>query len=338
MKEEIIIDKKEALALAEKLSVPSHSNGLEFVTMDRLDEIERQLAGTKYSHCVEDDIFRLYSQKKIEDIKGKILLISSHADCLQKEPVFKKESEKHPKRMIGIFDNAITNAACVYLMKYCDLSENVVFVFTGDEESTGETRDLLEKMNMTYRKNPSFLRKFRMAEGLVSDDKVDMMGAYAVCKFLKAKGKSFNTIALDCTYSAFEDKAAFTLENDFIYKKDKEWFDRIFACISNLDINWKFIPADMGQKSENEEDYIDVRKKMASLPDDCFCQDEEEDDGIEVALDDESYEYDERDISCISFCLPCDAEDMHVEEGFGIRRKNYYKYIKVLYILCGIEP
>lgn len=60
---------------------------------------------------------------------------------------------------------------------------------------------------------------------------------------------------------------------------------------------------------------------------------------IEKALDDESYEYDARDISCISLCLPCDADDMrmHSNKGFGIRRKSYYNYITVLSILCRTE-
>ena len=60
---------------------------------------------------------------------------------------------------------------------------------------------------------------------------------------------------------------------------------------------------------------------------------ENEDDEIEEAGEDESYEFDRRDVSCISLCLPCDAEDMHRKRGFGIRRKNYYNYIRILHAL-----
>lgn len=294
MSKKIKVDKENAIELAKKLSIPSHSNGVEFITLDRLEVIQDELKESKYCYSVDEKIFRLYSQKKIEDINGEILLVSSHADCLQKRPVFEKESQKHPKRMIGIFDNAITNAACVYLMKYCHMPENVVFVFTGDEEA-------------------------------------GMMGAYAVCGFLKSQEKSFHTLVLDCTYSAFEDKADFTLENDFIYKKDKVWFDCILECISNIDMKWKFIPAYQGQKVQNMEEYVDFGKNIAALKENHFCYDDGE---IEEADEDESYKYDDRDVSCISLCLPCDADDMHSNKGFGIRRKNYYNYIKILYMLC----
>ena len=37
----VLIDKEKALYLAEKMSVPSHSDGLKFVTFDRLKNIGR---------------------------------------------------------------------------------------------------------------------------------------------------------------------------------------------------------------------------------------------------------------------------------------------------------
>lgn len=330
----IKIDKDSAVELARKMSIPSYSNGVEFVTLDRLNAAEEEIRDSKYCHFVDGKIFRLYSQKKIEDIKGKILLISSHADCLQEKPVFERASKDHQKRMIGIFDNSITNAACLYLMKYCDLPENVVFAFTGDEESSDETRTILGKIGLDYQKTNSFLKKFRNDEGLDYDDEVDMMGAYSVCKFLKEKNKNFNTIVLDCTYSAFDDNADFTLENDFIYNKDIDWLNRILQCFSNIDMKWKFIPADENQKEENIDEYVKSKYIIDKISVEQMCYDEGE---IEKAWDDESYEYDARDISCISLCLPCDADDMHSNKGFGIRRKNYYNYIKILYLLCKIE-
>ena len=327
----ICIDKEKALALAENLSVPSHSNGLRFVTFDRLNKIEEELSETAYRFCVDGGIYRLYSQKTIDEIDGKILLVSSHADCLQRYPVFLERGEKHQKRMIGIFDNAITNAACVYLMKYCTLPENVVFAFNGDEESEDDTQKLLSKLGLEYLKTEEYLRELRMEDGLDEDDEPDMMGVYAVCRYLKNLDKEFNALVLDCTYSGFSEKADFTLENDFIYEKDRMWLEGILACLNETDLNWKFIPADEKQKTANEDEYVSFSDIMEMLSEDHLNY---EDDEIEEAGEDESYEFDRRDVSCISLCLPCDAEDMHRKRGFGIRRKNYYNYIRILHALC----
>jgi len=333
MVSKVFMDKEKALYLAERMSVPSHSDGVKFVTLDRLNNIEEELRETKYCNMVDGGIFRLYSQKPIEEIPGKLLVISGHADCLQLNAVFQKKSKKHPKRMVGIFDNAITNAASVYLMKYFDLPENVVFAFTGDEESEEETKDVLEKLGLKYKKTSRYLSKFRREEGLEPGDKPDMMGAYAVCKYLKGQKKKFNVIVLDNTYSGFGEKAQFTVENDFIYKRDKRWMDSIIQYIQETGLKWKFIPADKAQKSENPASYISTKRIISMLPPENLCY---VDGQIEEALDDETYEYDERGISCFSFCLPCDAEDMHAEGGFGIRRKSYYHYIRVLSELCKI--
>lgn len=333
MLSKVFIDKKQALYLAERMSVPSHSDGVKFVTFERLNNIEEELQGTKYCHMVDGGIFRLYSQKPIEEISGKLLVISGHADCLQLNAVFQKKSKKHPKRMVGIFDNAITNAASVYLMKYFDLPENVVFAFTGDEEWEEETTKVLRKLGMEYKKTAGYLNEFICSEGLDADDELDMMGAYAVCKYLKAQKKKFNTIVLDNTYSGFEEKAQFSIENDFIYRRDKQWMDHIIQYAKATGLKWKFIPAGRGQKIERKKSYISSKRIIDMLQPENFCYVAGQ---IEFALDDETYEYNARGISCFSFCLPCDADDMHVEGGFGIRRKSYYHYIRVLSELCKI--
>lgn len=197
---------------------------------------------------------------------------------------------------MGIFDNAITNAACVYLMKYLELPENVVFVFTGDEEHS-------------------------------------MAGASLVCDYLKNKNKTFHTVVLDVTGSGFKEKADFTVENDFVYLKDKKWIECIIESIKDLEFKWKFIPADSNQKEDNPDDDIKSKHIIGMISKENLCYEDSE---IEEAMCDETYEYDEGDISCFSFCLPCDAYDMHAQEGFGIRRKSYYRYIEVLYRICGI--
>ena len=41
MVSKVFIDKEKALYLAERMSVPSHSDGVKFVTFDRLENIEK---------------------------------------------------------------------------------------------------------------------------------------------------------------------------------------------------------------------------------------------------------------------------------------------------------
>lgn len=291
-----MINKETAIKLAEKLAVPSHSDHHQFTELGRLNVIENELHDSPYSHVEKKDLFWLYSQKPIENMEGKLLIVSSHADCLQHKAMFKYSDEKHPKRMVGTFDNAITNAACVYLMKHTVLPENVVFAFTGEEER-------------------------------------DQKGARELCKYLKKMNKAFKAMVLDCTYSAFEERADFTIENDFIYRSDADWMKNVIDTLIPMEFSWRFIPAPYSQKYDNPDEYIDTDEiiKMISVKKLCV-----EDGEIENADEDEAWEYDDRDISCFSVCLPCDAYDMHVEEGFGIRRNNYYNYISALHALCSV--
>ena len=290
----ILVNKEAAINLAEKLAVPSHSNHDQFTELGRLNKIDSELRETAYGHVEKHELFWLYSQKPIDEIEGRLLVVSSHADCLQRDAVFEYSDKKHPKRMVGIFDNAVTNAASVYLMKYTDLPENVVFAFTGEEET-------------------------------------DQKGARKLSKYLKSLNKSFNAMVLDCTYSAFEDQADFTIENDFIYLCDANWMKKIIDSIIPLGDTWRFIPAPSDQKKDNPDDYFDSKEIVKMISSEKTCTDAGD---IETADEDEAWEYDDRDISCFSVCLPCDAVDMHVQTGFGIRRKNYYNYIAALHILC----
>lgn len=92
----------------------------------------------------------------------------------------------------GCFDNASTNAVCVYLMENMTLPQNVIFVFTADEEYDSE--------GSKHAANE--LRKY----------------------FGKEK---INAIVLDVTYG-FQDGVDFTIENDFIFKEfDGERFQYI---------------------------------------------------------------------------------------------------------------
>lgn len=323
-----MIDSALAIQIAEALAIPSHSDGIRFVTRDRLDRIREFLKDSRYQ-CVHDGhIFQLYAQKPIREIGQNILLLSSHADCLQLAPVFEQRGEL----LHGIFDNAITNAVCVYLMKYCDLPDHVVFAFTGDEEAEEDTEEILTKLGLKYQKK----EKLKIVE---EDDEI-MAGAFCVCEYLDQMRKDFRAIVLDVTCVGFDDSADFTIENDFIYKKDKKWMQNMQTCALDSDLIWKFVRADRDEKSDNSQDYYSSDAIIKSLPEEIVVKNAWG--RPEEVEEDETYEYDFADISCIALCLPCNAErtcqygDMHDPNGFGIRKKSYMNYIRIVRDLCHL--
>ncbi len=295
---------RNAIDLAEKMSVPCHSddNG-QFVKghSERLGIIKNELQDTDFKLCEENEYFLLYAKKPLQEMDGRVLLVSSHADCLQNKKVFKKTNDS----IHGIFDNALTNAVSVYLMKYCDMPDNVIFAFTADEE-----------------------HKSRGAKHLI--------------RYLKSFSIAFNAIVLDVTYSGYTFGADFTIENDFIYKDQEEWIRSIIDCAIDSGSKWKFVQADEEMKSDNPEDYFEsgeIRDILAEKDEDAISY---EWNSFEEALADESYMYDKHDISCFSFCIPCDAEftckdgNMHDPKGFGVKIEFFFKYIIVLNEMCRI--
>lgn len=314
-------ERSEIVRLAKELSVPSYSCGNKFITMDRLDTIQRELAGSPYSFAVRKKIFHLYAQKGIENLEN-ILLISSHADCLQPEAVF----EDHGDYLRGIFDNALTNAVCVYLMKHRNLPRNVVFAFTGDEEDDEETE--------------KFLRKNKLGKYEKKDKYEDScLGALKVSKFLQERNKDFRTIVLDATYSGWDEGCSFTIENDFIYEKDRAWMQRMIKSVSRITDAWKFIMADPDNKTDNPGDYVPSEDFIELLPEKNRSHDDTEEGGYEVAWDDESVEYDAHDISCFSFCIPVgelgrEDANMHSPDGILVKAESLESYIDALHAIC----
>ena len=85
----------------------------------------------------------LYSLKPIRDLKGKVIIISSHIDTHKriKTPFYQRKGDV----CLGTFDNSLTNHVAIELMKRCDLKDNIIFAFTGNEEyGFGGAREVAE--------------------------------------------------------------------------------------------------------------------------------------------------------------------------------------------------
>lgn len=165
--------------LVKEMQTPCRSNGRFFTQDGRLRTIRRITESTPYA-LYKGNLCNVYTKVPVNDLQklGEITLISSHVDTVPHN-LFSIVDEEQ-RLMKGTYDNTITNAACVYLMLHGDLPENVVFAFTGDEE-TGGCRGAKETME--------FLKRFE-----ISSDRTSVL-------------------ALDVTYEGYEQKCAFSLEN-----------------------------------------------------------------------------------------------------------------------------
>ena len=114
-----------------------------------------------------------------------------------------------------------------------------------------------------------------------------------------------NAIVLDVTDMGWKDNAYFTVENNF-------WHDdfgrKIIKLAENSDCNWYFVPSD----PNNIPKYVD-NKHIIPLE----------------AEEDESWEYDEFNIECFSFCLPVYG-NMHSNKGVLARKASLEKYTLIL--------
>lgn len=149
-------------------------NGREFVVTDRLDVIEELLEGSGWNKIVNGKLCHIYSRKELCATDNAVV-ISSHVDCVYSSLLCESLGEQ----MRGTFDNALTNTAVVAEMLDGTLGDNVVVVFTGDEER-------------------------------------DSTGVDEVLAFLAAKEMGIRMVVVtDVTNVGWEHKLSFTIENDF---------------------------------------------------------------------------------------------------------------------------
>jgi len=124
------IDEVEVL---KKISVVNRDDGMVFTDTGRLDVIAELLEPTEYRRLNEHGLFHLYGKKPLDEITGNVLLISTHVDTERSiSRCFTKVKEDG--KLIGTFDNMLTNAAALTAMLRGDFPENVLVAFTGDEE------------------------------------------------------------------------------------------------------------------------------------------------------------------------------------------------------------
>ncbi len=252
----------------EELSVLNRDNGISFTDTTRLDAIASLLRDSDYLKIEAKGLFHLYSKKPIDQIKGPIVIVSSHVDCeYHITECFTRFEDADTMR--GTYDNAITNASITYLMREGNLPENVLIAFTGDEEeNSGGVRDISK-----------YIRK----------------------NHLDVK----HIIVLDVTGEGWNQNADFTVENNFW---DDNVGEKIIRLVQETGYEWLFVPSEKGVFP----DYV-PKERIIDIE----------------AYEDESWEYDEYDLSCCSFCIPTYGE-MHCNEGVLARTISFRRYTEVL--------
>lgn len=289
------------LEIAEKLAIPSSDDGEKFENKDRLKAIKKLLKNSGYRKIMKGKLYRLYGQKELQDLPKDLILVSTHVDCLQS----KKNFSQNDEFIHGIFDNAATNAAIVWLMLHNKLPEHVIVGFTGDEE-------------------------------------YDSGGAIELGNALKEQGKNVKVVVLDVTSSGWEAKADFTIENNFWRKEEGHtWGRKILELANASEYEWRFVSS----KSDEKDGYLDTSLFGREVPCDKL---EEGDAEYGAAGTDESWTYeewqsDEKEenlaFNVFSLCIPCsaqDADEMHSNKGFDIRKTSFKRYIRFLQAVLEI--
>lgn len=127
-------------SLLKAVTVDCKDNGDSFVVADRLSVIERLLEGSCYRLVSREPLALLFA-KRIPQEGEKVVLISSHVDCVYSRCFCNDDNECYR----GTFDNSFGNAAVLWNMLNGSLPGNAVVAFTGDEEkdSKGAVQVLL---------------------------------------------------------------------------------------------------------------------------------------------------------------------------------------------------
>lgn len=176
--------------LLRNVSVMSRSTPETFTVTDRLEAIRTELEGTPYQETYDGGLFSLWSKVPIDRLPYNIVLVSSHADV--SFGINRCSSRLENGVYKGTYDNAGTNAAAVALMQEYNFPDNVVFAFTGEEETGG------------------------------------CAGAKQVFDFLSEADKEITALALDVTYEGFDDNRLISIENATAPKAvESEFLERL---------------------------------------------------------------------------------------------------------------
>lgn len=305
------VKKKEELCrLLKKIEgIPCVSPGKEhakkgkFYDFQRLEAIDEEISGSDstYKWINGKKYYRLYGQDDLKTLSkevssgkiSKIVLVSAHADNLQKKSSYYMTSDK--EYVNGCFDNASTNAVCTYLMKYehKKLPRNILFAFTAGEENEEREFEGAEHIS-------------KKLEEYFGEGKVDV-------------------VVLDVTYG-FQGEVDFTIENDYFLKKHdgEDFIQGICGIAKESDYTWNFL------RSEKERDeihcYISSDEINSYMGKGCLKYDD-------VEGDDETSKYKKYEFNTFSLCLPCSAESeksMHLDSGFLISLQTICNYTDFL--------
>lgn len=144
------MEKEEQKTLEQIASVPARSNkkGM-FTDQTRLSVLRGLTKESPYRPVYTGNSVELYAKTSLTDLPKNVLVLSGHCDVVRsiKDGDMFSTYDENVDVLTGTYDNAISNAAMVELMRKKDLPENVVFAFTADEE-TGRCRGAGEVLSV----------------------------------------------------------------------------------------------------------------------------------------------------------------------------------------------
>lgn len=189
------------LPLLKQLAVLNYDNGCFFTRRDRLYAVANILEDSGYKKVNNSGLFELYAWDGI--MPDAALLLSAHIDCAVSISRCWAE-EYDPDTLKGTFDNLITNAMAVYLMKKNLLDRRTIVAFTGDEEENSR-------------------------------------GAAELIGYLRRNHVKFKSIVLDVTDMGWDENVQFTIENNFW---EDPLGREVIRAAKESGCEWRFVPSD----------------------------------------------------------------------------------------------
>lgn len=187
-----------------RINVPCRDDGERFTDLSRLEAVSAELQDTRYRLIAREPLFHLYGRKPLAELEDRLVVISTHADCVAEITRF--FTRREPEGLLrGTFDNALTNFTAVELMRRGNLPDNVVVAFTGNEED-------------------------------------DALGATDLSRFMEKAGKELFVLVLDVTDQGFPEGLQFTIENNF-WENHTAGQLLVKAAIASGE-NWGFVASD----------------------------------------------------------------------------------------------
>ena len=206
-------DKMQLMQVLSEIMLLNRDNGLKFTVDSRLERINTLLWNSRYRRLNAQGLFHLFGAKPLNEIEDPIILVSTHIDCIfDISKCFTRCEDDGLMR--GTYDNAITNAAILWLMLQGELPDNVLVAFTGDEED-------------------------------------DSQGAKQVCRYFQSKRRKIAcAVVLDATNDGWKQQADFTIENLF-WNNDSAFGETVIEMAEQTGKRWFFVPESVSKIPSN---------------------------------------------------------------------------------------